>query len=321
MALALLLTAGIAPVVAAEWRPARTVEFVVPAAAGGGPDVLARMLQRIATEQRLLDVQVSVLNRPGGNHTLAWSQLQQNPGDSHVLMMASLGLLTSSLSGANTIDYTEGTMIVQLYAEHIAFAVNADSALRSGRDAVERLRKDPGSLTFATGGDGAGGANHLAVAQAMKAAGVDLRRLRVVQYQASAQSTTALLGNHVDIVAAPPASLLPHVQSGRLRIIAVSSPTRSRGVFSEVPTWRELGVNAVFSNVRGVIGPRGVPVEQVRFWEDLFARLARTESWQASLEANHRSGLFLGATEADKSWRALNAELRSLLTDLGLARQ
>lgn len=165
-----------------EWRPSRAIEFVVPAAAGGGPDTLARLTQRIATDDKLVTQPIVVSNKPGGNHTLAWNHLQQSPGDGHVLMMASLGLLASSLSGGNSIDYTEGTLVAQLFSEAIVFVTHAESGITNARDLAQRLRADAGAVTFATGGDGAGGANHLALAQAVRAAGGDLRRLRVVQY-------------------------------------------------------------------------------------------------------------------------------------------
>lgn len=317
----LLSFSGMSPAaLSADWKPARQVEFVVPAAAGGGPDMLARLIQRIATEEQLVTSPITITNKPGGNHTLAWNHLQQNAGDGHVLMMVSLGLLTSSLTGANTIDYAEGVLVAQLYAEPIVFTTHPESGLHSSRDLAERLRRDAGSIAFATGGDGAGGANHLAVAQLTKAASGDLRRLKVAQFQSSSQATTALLGKHVDVIASPAAAVLAHARAGRLRVLAISAPLRS-ATLGDVPTWRESGVDAIFSNVRGVIAPRSTPAAQILYWEDVFARLVATPAWQASLQVNNRSDAHLGTTAAAQSWRALNDELRTLLAELSLIRR
>ena len=305
----------------ADWLPARAVEFVVPAGAGGGPDALARLIQRIATEERLIAAPIIVVNKPGGNHTLAWSQLQQHAGDSHVVMIASLGLLTSSLTGANTIDYTEGVLVAQLFAEPIVFTTHPESGLLTARDLATRLRQDASSITFATGGDGVGGANHLALAQAAKAAGADIRKIKVAQFQSSAQATAALLGKHVDVIASPAISVLAHAQAGRLRVLAVSSPVRTAGAMAEVPTWREAGVDAVFRNVRGVIAPRYTPEVQVRYWEQTCAKLVATEAWTKSLQAGNRSAAYLDAAAAARGWQTLHRELQVLLGDLGLSKK
>lgn len=305
---------------ATEWRPGRAIEFVVPAAAGGGPDTLARLIQRIATEDKLVTQPIVVSNKPGGNHTLAWNHLQQSPGDGHVLMMASLGLLASSLSGGNSIDYTEGTLVAQLFSEAIVFVTHAESGITNARELAQRLRADAGAITFATGGDGAGGANHLALAQAVRAAGGDLKRLRVVQYQSSQQATGALLGRHVEVIASPLAPVLQHVQSGSLRVLAVSAAARLPAV-AGAPTWRETGVDAVFSNVRGAIGPRGLSEAQIRYWEQTLARLAASESWQKSLQSGSRSAAYLDSAAATRAWRALNQELQLLLGELGLLKK
>ena len=317
---ALAIGSGNIAAQAPEWRPNRAIELVVPAAAGGGPDTLARLIQRIASEEKLITATIVVNNKPGGNHTLAWNHLQQSPGDGHVLMMASLGLLASSLTGGNSIDYSEGTLVAQLFSEPIVFVTHAESGIGNARELAQRLRSDSASVTFATGGDGAGGANHLAVAQAVRAAGGNLKRLRVVQYQSSQQATSALLGRHVEVIASPLAPVLQHVQAGSLRILAASAAARLPAV-AGTPTWRESGVDAVFSNVRGVIGPRGLAEPQIRHWEQTFARLAASEAWQKSLQSGSRSAAYLDATAAARAWKALNLELQLLLDELGLLKK
>jgi putative tricarboxylic transport membrane protein len=306
---------------AAEWRPLRPVELVTPGAAGGGPDLAARLIQRLAAAQRLIEVPVVVLNRPGGNHAAAWNYLHQHPADGHQLMIASLGLIAGSLMGANAIPAGEIAPIVQLFTEYLVLAARAEAAPKSAREVVERLRADPGSFSIAAAGDGAGSVNHLAAAQALKAAGTDIRRLRVVHFKSSSEAAVAVAGGHVDLVVSHPAALLPHTRAGRLRPLAVSAPARFAGELAAVPTWRELGVEVVSSNLRVVLGPRGLKAEQIRYWEGVFWQLVRSEEWKRDLEQHHRHDAFFGHEESRAAWRRLHEEIAVLLAELGLARR
>lgn len=114
--------------------------------------------------------------------------------------------------------------------------------------------------------------------------------------------------------------MLQHVQSGSLRVLAVSAAARLPAV-AGAPTWRETGVDAVFSNVRGAIGPRGLSEAQIRYWEQTLARLAASESWQKSLQSGNRSAAYLDSAAATRAWRALNQELQLLLGELGLLKK
>jgi len=303
----------------AGWEPSRNIELIYTGGPGSGPDLLARTIESVWRANRMLGVPVTLINKPGGNYSIAWSYLNQHPGDSHYLLMASLSLLTSSASGINSVSYADATLIVQLFTEYIVFAVRADSPLKSGAEIAARLRRDPASLTFASGGDGIGGVNHLAVVQAMKAAGVDIRKLKVVQFRSSAEAATAVLGGHVDIVASPPAAVLPYASAGGLRLIAISAPARSWGDLAQVPTWRESGIDAVFSNARAVVGPPGLGPDQIRHWETMFLRMTQTAQWQKSLADNNRSPAFLGHAACRRAWRAQYSEIKTLMGELGLA--
>ncbi|HXF67530.1 MAG TPA: tripartite tricarboxylate transporter substrate-binding protein, partial [Burkholderiales bacterium] len=161
----------------------------------------------------------------------------------------------------------------------------------------------------------------LAAAQALGAAGVDIRRLRVVHYRSSSEAAAAAIGGHVDLVVTHPAALLAQARAGRLRPLAVSAPRRLEGELAQAPTWRELGVDAVFSNVRAVIGPRGLRPEPIRYWESVFSRIAASEEWQRELALHYRSEAFLGHEAARAAWRRLREDISQLLFELGLGRR
>jgi putative tricarboxylic transport membrane protein len=301
-----------------DWRPTRNVELISSAAPGGGPDVTARIIQSIWHAKRMIDVPVSVVNKPGGNYSAAWSYLNQHGGDGHYLLMASLGLLTSHASGADAISLADASVIAQLFSEYMVLAVRADSALKTGRDLARRLTKNPGAASVAVGG-GNGGVNHLAFATAMKAAGVNVKKLRVIAFNSSAEAAVAVLGGHVDLVAATATALL-HAGTDGLRVIAISAPRRVAGALASVPTWREQGIDSVFDNFRFVLGPNGMRREQIAYWEEVFAELAASDEWKHNLAANHATAAYLNSAAARKSISLQFAQLKTVLTDLGLAK-
>jgi tripartite-type tricarboxylate transporter receptor subunit TctC len=107
-------------------------------------------------------------------------------------------------------------------------------------------------------GTSLGNSGHLAFALAMKTAGIDIRKLKTVAFNSANEGISALLGGHIDLASTPPSAVLQHVQSGKLRVLALTSPTRARGDLAGVPTWKELGVNSTHEVWRGVVGPRGL---------------------------------------------------------------
>src|SRR6185503_5338912 len=228
------LVCAVAPAHAADWRPAKPIEIVVGTPPGGPLDETARLLE-ILLEKRNLGVPITVINKPGGGHAIAMAYLNQRPGDGHTVSMALTNLLTNRIIGSNPVTYTDVTPLALLTSEYIGMSVRADSPLRDGKDLIARMRSDPEALTFAI--TNRASANHIAAGTVLKVAGVDLKRVKFVSFKGSAETTVAVLGGHVDVVMATPGSAWKHVQAGKLRMLAVSSPKRLGGELAAVPTW------------------------------------------------------------------------------------
>ena len=262
------------------WRPDRNVEIIVGAGAGAAADATGRMMQRILLEKKLVQTPVTVINRAGAGYALAWMYMNTHPGDGHYIAPTALSLVTNGPTGGNPLSHTDVTPIAQLFTDYVVHVVRADSPVKDGRDLAERLRRNATSLSIALAA-ARGNQNHLATGLALRAAGgVDVKSLKIVIFDSSALSMTALLGGHVDVVAATALNVLPHLRAGRVRVIAISSPERQRGELAAIPTWREQGINAVFDNWRGVIGPRGMSAAQVGFWEEALATVVATDEWR-----------------------------------------
>jgi len=228
-------------------------------------------------------------------------------------------LLIEHILGASPITYTDVTPIAQLFNEYVAFAVIAESPLRSGRDVVDKLKADPGSVTFAVAAS-LGGSNHIATMVALKSAGVDVKKLKFVVFTSGVQSLTNVMGGHVDVAVVPVSGVVAHVTAGRLRVLAVSAAKRLGGSFSSVPTWKEQGADSAFSSARGVIGPKGMTAAQIAYWENVLARVVESDDWKKDLENNYWEGQFLTSADTRKLLKTQYDQYKSVLIDVGLAR-
>jgi putative tricarboxylic transport membrane protein len=303
---------------AAAWKPDKPVEIIAINAPGGGSDRIIRIMANVMQEKRLLATPINVVNKPGGGGSVAYAYLNQHPGDGHYLVLSSKAMVTSHIVGSGP-SYTDFTPVANLFAEYISVTVKPDSGIRNGRDLVERLKKDPAALSFGIATN-LGNFNHLGAAAALKDGGVDLRKMRNVVFQSGGNASTAMLGGHIDVVPITAAFAASMLRNGQVRVIAVTSPTRMPGVLADVPTWREQGFNAVISNSRSLVGPKGMTEAQIAYWEDALRRLSESDEWKKELDANFWTSEFMGSAETRKSLDRDNVQLRPFLVDLGLAK-
>lgn len=302
---------------AADWKPEKNVELVVGSAAGGPLDATARIVQRYA-ELRNIGVPVTVQNRTGGAQAIAMTYVSQHAGEGHYLAMVLPNLLTNRITGTHPLTYSDVTPLAMLSQEYIAVSVKADSPIRTARELIERLKAAPDALSFAI--TGRAGGQHMAAGMIMSAAGVDLRKLKFVSFKGGAEAVPAVLGGHVDILMATPSSAWKHVQGGQLRMLAITAPQRYAGERASVPTWKELGIDAVMGNWRGVVGPRGLPAAQVAYWDRFFSEMAKSAEWQEALAKYQWDSFHLSAAETVKFLQEEYKTLASLLRELGDAK-
>lgn len=113
------------------WRPEKPVELIVSSGAGGSNDQVARVIQKILQDEKLLAVPVAVLNKAGGNQTLAPAHLSQHAADPHYLFLANTNLMANHISGVTPMNFTDFTSIAVIILEHTAFTVRADSPIKT----------------------------------------------------------------------------------------------------------------------------------------------------------------------------------------------
>lgn len=301
------------------WSPQRNVEMLVGFAAGGGVDRTARTVERTLLSNKLVNSGITVVNKPGGGTSIAYNYISQRPSDGHTLMFFGPGLLTNHLMGSSPLTYTDFTLIASLFNEYTVFAVNAASPIRTGKDLIERLRKDPKSVTI--GFASIGGASHLSAVLFNKTIGGNARDLKVVAFKGTSDAITNLLGGHIDLATFPVSSAGVHVAAGTMRLVAAAAPQRFGGALANVPTWKEQGVDMVFGTWRAVMGPKGMGAAQVAFWENALRKVTETTEWKTDLESNFWLDEFMTGPQFRKELDKDYAELKAVLVDVGLAKQ
>jgi putative tricarboxylic transport membrane protein len=301
------------------WTPQKNVEIVVTSAPGGSNDKTARTVERILTAHKLLGTSLTVVNKPGGGGRIAFNYVDQHAGDPHYLMIGTTNLLTGHIMGRNAMSYADFTPIASLFNDYVVFTVNANSPVRNGNDLVQRLKKDPGSM--ALGVVSVGSHNHVAVGLVLKAAGGNARDLKTVAFKGSAESITALLGGHIEVVPTAGGNAAGHVATGKLRAVGVSAPQRFGGALADVPTWREQGIDVVMGGWRALVGPKGLTAAQVAFWENVLRKATATKEWKEDLEKNYWSNDFVTSGQFRKDLDKDYADMKAVLTEIGLAKQ
>jgi putative tricarboxylic transport membrane protein len=114
--------------------------------------------------------------------------------------------------------------------------------------------------------------------------------------------------------------MLQQVQAGKMRIIVIGAPARLGGELAKIPTWKEMGVNSAFELWRGLARPRGMSRAQIQFWDTALGALVNTDEWKKELAENQVENIYKNSADTARQWRAEYDEVKTVLTELGLAR-
>ncbi len=303
---------------AQPWKPEKNIEMLIGLSAGSSQDRTGRMLQKVWQDTKTVNASVNVVNRPGGSGQVALTVLAQRAGDAHTLYVVSPTFLTSYINGLGTFQFTDFTPLALLGRQYLAVAVRPESAVKSARDLMERLKRDP--YTFTVGINGAGGTLHIVAGLLVKAAGGDPKKARITAFNGG-ELMTAGIGGHVDAIVTVASNIQPHVESGKLNMLAVTAPKRLAGALASVPTFKEQGVDLILQNWAGLFGAKGLTRQQIAFWDGAIGASVVTPAWQAFTESNQWEPAYLNSAEYRRFLQSEDKRLRAALVDLGLAKQ
>lgn len=251
---ALLLATATAPSAWAQAWPAKPIRIVVNFPPGGAADQLARAIAQPL--QETLGQPVTVENRGGAGGNLGADAVAKSPGDGHTLLFASGGTVSVNphIYAKMPFDPLKDIVPVAAAARVLVYlVVRADSPIKDYAGLVADLKANPGRRSF--GSPGNGSSPHLAGEMMKSMAGVYAVH---IPYRGAAPALTDLLGGQIDYLF-DPGIAVPHIRSGRLRLLAVGSPSRSP-LFPDTPTLNEAGLKGFDADtVFGLYAPAGTP--------------------------------------------------------------
>jgi putative tricarboxylic transport membrane protein len=314
---ALCLASGAAH--AAEWKPDRAIEMIVPTGPGSGVDNTMRTVQAILQNNKLVDQSIIVTNKPGGSYGVALNYLGQFNGDAHRMMIQTSTPLSALVVGQLKMPYFELTPVANLITEPIAFIARTESPITSGQELAKRIKADPSSVSIALAA-ARGNAYHIASALLARAVSADIKKLKIVVFNSSSEAIAALLGGHVDIVSATAGAFLPMAEAGKVRFLGLASPKRLSGPLAQVPTFKEQGLDVTFDVPRSLIGPRGLSAAQLAYWDNTLRSMMKTTAWKDAVQKNQWEEDYKNSAELGKSLKAEYEVLKDVLTELGMAK-
>jgi len=277
--LAALAAAGALPELASAGA---SFKMMIPANPGGGWDTTGRALGK-AMQDAGMASSVQYENKGGAAGAIGLAQfVNASKGDGNALMVMGAVMLGGIITGKPPVSLSQATPIARLTSEYNVFVLPANSPLKTMKDVVEQMKKDPGSVKW--GGGSRGSTEHVAAAMIARDVGVDASKINYVPFRGGGEATAAILGGNVTVGGSGYSEFAQYIESGKMRPIAVTAPTRLKGL--NVPTLRELGINVEIGNWRGVYAPPGISMEQHKALTDMMTLVFRNKSWIESLEKN-----------------------------------
>ncbi len=277
--LAALAAAGALPLTA---HAAANIKMMIPANPGGGWDSTGRALGKAMLDAKAVDT-VQYDNKGGAAGVIGLAQfVNASKGDGNALMVMGAVMLGGIITSKPAVGLDKVTPIARLTSEYNVFVVPADSPLKTMKDVVEQLKKDPGSVKW--GGGSKGSTEHISASMLAGKVGVDPKKVNYVAFRGGGEATAAILGGNVTVGGSGYSEFAEYIKAGKMRAIGVTSEKRLAGI--NVPTLRESGYDVVLGNWRGVYGAPGITAEQRAALTDIIVKATKSNSWAEDLQKN-----------------------------------
>lgn len=265
--MALGLATSALPGLASAQKPALpegNINFIIPVPPAGGTDLTFRALMEASRKH--LDRTVVVLNLPGAGGAVGLAQAALKQGNGLNLNSYTSEIFTLPVFQPLTFSGKDFRPIIMVNEDPACLVVAADSKLGTLDAFIAVARANPGKISV--GNSGFGNIWHLSAAAFASKAGIDLLQ---IPYNGAAPTVQALLGNHIEAFVASPPEVLPQVQAGKMKVLAVMSDKRS-AILPDVPTVKEKGIDLSIGTWRAIGGPASMPEEAVKVLHDAFAK-------------------------------------------------
>ncbi|MEN9315404.1 MAG: hypothetical protein RIS35_1797 [Pseudomonadota bacterium] len=312
LATVLLTTAALASGVA--HAQIENLKVMIGANPGGGYDQTGRGIGAAMVAAGVAR-NVSYENRGGAGGTIGLAQfVNTDKGNPNALVVTGAVMVGAIEANRPPVTLKNATPIARLFADTMIVVVPANSPIRTLKDLTDRLKANPGAVSW--GGGSRGSIDHILAALIARESGVDPVKVNYVPFAGGGEAKAAVLGGHVTVGVAGVSEFAADVEAGRMRALGISSGTRLRGL----PTFREQGINVEIYNWRGVYGAPGTTPEQRKALIDAVVRATESPAWKETLKRNDWSPFLLTGEEFGRFVESESVRLGAMLREIGVAK-
>lgn len=302
----------IAAPVAAQSYPVKPIEMISPTGAGGGSDLVARVVADIIAKEKLLPQPVVIQNRPGGGGAVGQTYAASKRGDPYTILVAGTGLITVPLRTGLDVGLDKFQPLGLIGVDLNSLAVRDDSPFRTLKDLIAEGKAKPKTINIAI--TFPGGSAHQLVFRLEQLTGA---KFNTVSFKSGTDAVTAVLGGHVHATAENLGEVMPHVAPKGLRLLGVPAMRRPAGL-PNVPTLKEQGFDVHAGGYRSFVAPAGIPRDVVALWDATLAKVHKSPTWKEYMARNMYEDVYMNSEEMTRWLVSQRAEITSFLTEMGL---
>ncbi|PSC06051.1 tricarboxylate transporter [Alsobacter soli] len=321
LAASILAVAGWSTSARAEWKPTKTVEFIVPAGTGGGADQMARMIQGIIQKHNLMAEPLVVINKGGGAGAEGFLDVKGSKGDPNKLIITLSNLFTTPLATGVPFKWTDMTPVAMLALDEFVFWVNAKSPYQSASDYISAI-KAGGPNKMKMGGTGSKQEDQIITAAIEQTTGV---KMTYVPYKGGGDVAAQLVGQHITSSVNNPIEAVAQWRAGELRPLCVfdtqrlpyKEPIANGKAWSDIPTCKEAGLDIGYLMLRGVFMPPGATQEQVDYYVGVLQKVRETPEWKDFMKTGAFNTSFMTGKQFEDWLKKAEETHRSLMEKAG----
>ncbi|MDK2634868.1 tripartite tricarboxylate transporter substrate binding protein [Pantoea sp. CS_6] len=300
--------------------PDRT-ECIAPAKPGGGFDLTCKLIQVSLMETKQIEKPMRITYMPGGVGAVAYNAIvAQRPAEAGTVVAFSGGsLLNLSQGKFGRYSVDDVKWLAAIGTDYGMIAVREDAPWKNLGELMAAMKADPTKVVVGAGAS-IGSQDWMKTALVAKEAGIDPRKMRYVAFEGGGEVVTALLGNHIQVMSGDLSEMVPHLQGGKLRVLAVMADKRLPDQLATIPTAKEQGFNVEWPIIRGFyLGPK-VSDADYQWWQSAFEKMVQTPEFRQQRELRGLFEFNLFGAELDKYVKNQVAAYREQAKSFGLAK-
>ncbi|MHB0871332.1 MAG: tripartite tricarboxylate transporter substrate binding protein [Chloroflexota bacterium] len=292
--------------------PTKTITFIAPSKPGSGFDTTARAIAMTLEKEKLINVALPVENASGPPEGMA-TIVQRHKNDPNMVAVGSITTFLNKASGASPFGHKDITPIAMLISTDYGILVRADSPYKTLTDLLKDLKEKPDQTPLCGGQSD----DRIAYGALAFTYGADLKKINYAAYSGGTEASTVLLEGTAKAEITSIDDVMGLIEAKKIRALAVSGSKRLSGFLSDVPTFKEAGVNLEWSNFRFLNGGPDMPDYAVQYWKDTTTKMVKTQTWKEMME-KYRWGDNFSTENVDKTMDEKAVLIDKVAAELGL---